>query len=295
MKCGSGKQVRFAVVIQCCRQGLPDEHQPLKSHQHPQRDGEAAPLWAHVPSRGCTPAGTCAQHPLCRLSSSRHEPGLSQAYRCWFGWERRAPQMWVGSCSEEPGGCEMGDGRTPGSPAGCSGGSAGCWGDSACTCSVTEAVVLHSCVRLRATESPKQPALAGGHPGPGEKKLFWSPAHAPLLMEQRWAVASPSQRGGEHRGALTLISFTNIKGLSKAETMPCYHHHQHDDLICSSAMGAEPQCTITTQCQHHQLHCSGPTAWHSHLPRHPPAKPTRNSNSMSTPAASGTADFIRHA
>lgn len=49
MKWGGGKQVPCAVVIQCCRQGQNDEQQPLKSHQHPQRDGG-----------GCTPSG-----PMC--------------------------------------------------------------------------------------------------------------------------------------------------------------------------------------------------------------------------------------
>lgn len=90
-----------------------------------------------------------------------------------------------------------------------------------------------------------------------KKKLFWSPAHALLLMEQRWVVASPSWRC--HRGPLTHISFTNIKGLSKAETMLCHHRPRHDGSICSSAAGAEPQCTITTRCQHQRhLHCPGP-------------------------------------
>lgn len=152
-------------------------------------------------------------------------------------------------------------------------------------------------VSLRAPASAEQPVLAGGHPGPGQKKLFWRPAHAPFLMELCWAVASPSQRGGEHRGALTLISFTNIKRLSKAEMMPCHHHCRHDSSICFSTTGAEPQCTITTRCQHHcHLHCLGPAAWHSHLPRDSPAEPASNGNGKSPPAASDMmGHFIRHA
>lgn len=151
------------------------------------------------------------------------------------------------------------DGRTPGNPEGRSGGSAGHRGASACTRSSTEAVVPQSCVCLRVLASAEQPVLAGGHPGTGKKKLFWSPAHAPLLTEQCWAVASPSRRGGEHRGALTLISFTDIKGLSKAEMMPCHHCCWHNGSICTSTTGAEPQCTIATRCQHHsQPHCMGP-------------------------------------
>ena len=129
--------------------------------------------------------------------------------------------MWICSRGEELGGWEMGDGRTPGSPAGRSGGSARHLGASACTRSGTEMVMPQSCVHLRAPVSAKQPVLAHSHPGPGEKKLFWSSVHALLLTEQRWAVASSSRRGREHRGALTLISFTDIKGLSKAEMMPC--------------------------------------------------------------------------
>lgn len=51
---GGGKQVPFAVVIQCCRQGQNEEQQPLKSHQHPQHDG-----------RGCTPSGhICPASPV---------------------------------------------------------------------------------------------------------------------------------------------------------------------------------------------------------------------------------------
>lgn len=239
--------------------------------------------------------GTSVRHPLCRLSSSRHEPGLTWRHRHWFRWERQAPRMWVCSCREELGGWEMGDDRTPGSPAGRSGGSARCWGASACTHSGMEAVVLQSCVHLRAPASAEQPVLAGGHPGPGEKKLFWSLVHAPLLTEQHWVVASPSQRGGEHREALTLISFTDIKGLSKAEMMPCHHHCRHDSSICSSATGAEPQCTITTRCQHHrQPHGSGPADLHSHLPKDSLTEPARNGNSASLPSTSGMmGHFIR--
>lgn len=148
-----------------------------------------------------------------------------------------------------------------------------------------------SCVYLRVLASAEEPVLAGGHPGTGKKKLFWSPAHAPLLTEQCWAVASPSRRGGEHRGALTLISFTDIKGLSKAEMMPCHHCCWHNSSICTSTTGAEPQSTITNLVPAPQ-----PASLRgAHLPRDSPAEPARNGNGTSLPVASGMmGHFTRH-
>lgn len=98
----------------------------------------------------------------------------------------------------------QGDGRTPGTPAGCSGGSAR-------TYSSTETAVPQSCVCLMVQAPAELPDLAGGHPGPGGKKLFWSVAHA-------WVGASPSWREGEHRGALTLLS--QHQRLGEAQMVP---------------------------------------------------------------------------
>lgn len=75
--------------------------------------------------------------------------------------------------------------------------------------------------------------------------------------EENKALMEPSTDGAalgagvslpERSGALTLIFFTNIKGISRAEMMPCQPLLLCDSSICSSATGAEPQGSSATAC-----------------------------------------------
>lgn len=141
---------------------------------------------------GCTPVST-----LCRLSSSRCQPGL--AWRHWHQLDERDKTLWMWVCS-------------PREVAGRSGGSA-------CTSSSTETIVPQSYECLMALSRLSWLAAV---PGQEEKKLFWSVAHAP--------AADRAARGGgisfpERRGALTLLSFANIKAPVKHKR--CLWRQQH--------------------------------------------------------------------
>lgn len=176
--------------------------------------------------------------PLCRLSCSRCQQQVLLG-GTGTGWMGEMNPLDVGL---QP----QGDGRTPGIPAGCSGGSA-------CPHSSTETVMPQSCVCLRVPAAAEPPVLAGGRPGPGGKKLFWSVAHG------------PAPEGAVLGGGISLLERRGAQGSSRTSSLTSkdsVKHKRclwHDSSLCPSATGAEPQCTSSTS--------SPPAARPSQLPR----------------------------
>lgn len=140
--------------------------------------------------------------------------------------------MWVSSQRKELSDQEMGGCRTLSSPAR-PGGSVEREGASACTHCGMEAVVPQTPSASENT-SASQTACPGWQSSRARRKekLFLSLAHSPLLID------GAALRGGlsflESRGAQGSSGNTDIKGLRRAETMPCHHQRWHEGSDCSS-------------------------------------------------------------